>query len=394
MSVQRIRQSIVSNWRTIASYGGLFAVLGAALFWKLGSLLPGYSESEANTYLASTDVPGLLDNPLNAPFLLAVKAFSYIIPDNYLATRVVAVIFALCVLAVFAVALRNWHGQRTSIIGTLLFGLSAWFLHTGRIGTPEVLAYGVFVLVMCGFWLKRTNSWLALVSCFVLTAGLLYVPGMIWFIGLCAIWQWKVIDRIFKKHLVAVTVSTIAILGALAPLAWAMYKNHAIIKPWLGLPSNWPTPIEMIKNLLGVPYHLLVNNAADPVMWLSTAPIMDVFALTMFVLGGYLYLRHFRLARTPIFVGILFVLLGLIAIGSSITFSVIMPFIYLVVAAGVAHLLNQWFEVFPRNPIARSIGWALICIVIAAVCVYHLTHYFVAWPQTTATNDVFTLQKP
>jgi hypothetical protein len=71
-----------------------------------------------------------------------------------------------------------------------------------------------------------------------------------------------------------------------------------------------------------------------------------------------------------------------------------MPIIYLVVAAGIAHLLNQWFSVFPRNPIARTIGWSLIGIVLVLVCSFHLVHYFVGWPQASATHEVFTAQKP
>jgi len=394
MNVQRLRQSITSHWDSIAWYGGLFGVLGAALIWKLNTLVPGYGQPEVDTYNASQSVHNILDNPLNAPFLLLVRALSFIHPDSYVVTRIAAVMIGLAVLVMFAIILRNWHDRRTTLIGTLLFGLSAWFLHAARLGTPDILMFGVFALVVCSFWLKHTNNWPALVVSFLAAAGLLYVPGMVWFIVLGFVWQWKVIERIFKRHLLTITLSGLAFVAAIVPLVWAFYKDHSLIKPWLGLPPGWTSPVDMIQNVLAVPFHLFVRNGADPLRWLGTAPILDVFALVMFVLGGYLYLRHYKLARTPIFIGVMAVTGGLMVIGTTITFSVIMPFIYLVVAAGISHLLNLWFGVFPRNPIARTIGWSLVGIALALACSFHLVHYFVGWPQASATHEVFKAQKP
>ena len=254
--------------------------------------------------------------------------------------------------------------------------------------------FGVFVLAAAGFWLKQSNSWLALLACFVGATLLLYVPGMIWFIFFGLIWQWKAVDRVFKKHLLAVTGGAVLMLAALAPLGFALYKHHDLIKPYLGLPAGWPTPWEMLRNLLEAPFHLLVRNSADPATWLGTAPILDVFTLVMFVLGIFLYLRQWRLARTPIFLFIFIVSLGLMTIGSTaITYTVIMPFVYIVAAGGLTYLLGEWFKVFPRNPIARGLGWGMMGIVVALACMYQVTHYFIGWPQASATHDVYTHQK-
>lgn len=385
---------LLRHWQSIVLYGAAFAIVASALAWQLGSLTPGYSTTEAATYQASLSLKSILDNPLNAPFLLATKTMSFVLPDTFLSVRAVAAGFGLATLVLFATLLRVWHDRETAIIGTLLFGLSAWFLHTARLGSPEVLLFGVFMLAVVGYWLKRTESWFALVVCMLATALLLYVPGMAWFIGVGIIWQWKVIDRIFKKHLLAVTLAGVAMLGLLVPLALALYKQHLLIKPWLALPHQWPNPIEMGENLLEVPVHLLIGNRPDAVTWLGNAPILDVFSLAMFVLGAYLYLRNFKLIRTSLFIGIFIVMAALMMLGSPITFSVIIPFMYLVIAAGVAYLIGQWFKVFPRNPIARASGRIILYAVLGLVITYHLTHYFVGWPDAQATHDVFFLQKP
>jgi hypothetical protein len=394
MGVQQIREYFSANWKLLAAWGALAVVLIIALAWRLNTLVPGYADSEVHTYYSSLSVRGGLDNPLNAPFLLATKALLYLHPHSFLAVRLVSAMGGLIVLAIFATLLRHWHDDRTAIIGTLLFGLSSWFLHTARLGTPDIMQFGVFCLVACGFWLKHTNSWLALFACFAGVAWLLYIPGMIWFVVVGIIWQWKSIDRVFKRHLLVVTAAGLVFLASLAPLVWGLYKHTALIKSFLALPEQWPAPLQIGKNLLLAPFHLFVHNATSPATWLGTAPIFDVFSLAMLILGIYLYLRHWRLARTPVFIMILLVAAGLMAIGSPITFSVIIPLLYLLVAAGVSYLLGMWFMVFPRNPIARGIGWTLAGMVIGLVCVYHITHYFIGWPQATATHVVFTAQKP
>lgn len=375
-------------------YGAVFAILGGALFWQLSTLLPGYSASEVTHYQASQTWGGILENPLNAPFHVAIKALGYLISDNLITTRLAAAGFGAVTLGAFAIILRRWHGKWTAIIGTLLFGLSAWFLHTSRLGTPDVLLFSLFALTACGFWLRRTNSWAALLVCFLVAAITMYVPGMLWFIIIGLIWQWKTIDAVFKKRLASVSFGTLLLLLALVPLGWAIYKQPALVTDLLGLPDQWPTPLAMLENLWRVPFNVLVRNEANPAIWLGTAPILDVFSLVMFILGGYTYLKYWRLIRTPLFISLFAVTAGLMAIGSPISFTVIMPFIYLVIATGVSRLIDLWLDVFPRNPIARSVGWISITFIVTLACSYHLTHYFIGWPQATATEQVFTLKTP
>lgn len=390
----RIREYLQNNWKLAASYGALFAVLAGALIWQLNTLTPGYSPAEVETYTSSLSFRAIFDNPINAPYLLVVRALMFIHPDSYIAMRIVSAAIGLATLVIFAVLLRHWHDDRTAIMGTLLFGLSAWFLHTARLGTPGVLEFGLFMLVAFSFWLKHTRSPLALLTTFAGVAGLLYVPGMVWFAAIGVIWQWKAIDRIFRRGALVVAGAIAAFLAVLAPLAMGLAKHPELIRDFLGIPEHWPSILQIAKNIVLVPYHLFVHNGANPETWLGTAPILDVFSLSMFALGSYLYLRHWRLARTPIFILILLVSAGLMAIGSPISYSVVMPFVYLIVAGGISYLLGQWFQVFPRNPIARGIGWTLIGFVLALTVVYHITHYFIGWPQAQATHNTFSQHDP
>ncbi len=356
--------------------------------------MPGYTPSELVTYTRSLHWKELLDNPINAPFLLAVKAFSYILRDNLLATRLVSAASGVVILGSFAILLRRWHSKWTAVIGTVLFGLSAWFLHTARLGTPEVLLFGVFLLSACGFWLRKTNHWLALLCCFLLGATLLYAPGMVWFVAFGLLWQWKTVKAIFEKHLALVTIGMLLFVAALVPLGWAIYKDHHLAMTLLGLPSQWPSPLVMGENLLKAPFHLFVRNEASPATWLGTAPILDVFSLTMLIVGSYVYLKKFRLLRTRLFLSLFILTAGLMTIGASITFTVIIPFVYLIIAAGVSQLIDLWKDVFPRNPIAKAVGWSSITLIVGLACAFQVTHYFIGFPYANATKDTFIIQKP
>jgi hypothetical protein len=67
-----------------------------------------------------------------------------------------------------------------------------------------------------------------------------------------------------------------------------------------------------------------------------------------------------------------------------------LPFVYLIVAAGIGFMLQQWFRVFPRNPIARTLGASLITIAVISSSGYNLTHYFIAWAKAPETQSTFS----
>lgn len=387
-----LRAILADVWQPAVLYGVLFAGLGALLFVKLGSLLPGFASSEVAAYQGSTSLRTIFENPINAPFELVVHGLSYLSSQSYFLGRLAAAGAGLIILGIFCWLTHAWYGKRTAIFGTLLFGASAWFLHTARLGTPDILLFGLLALVGCGVWLKRTNNPFVLLLCFILAASLLYVPGMIWFIVFIAIWEWKQIDFIFKRHLWAVTLGTLLILAAIAPLALAIYHHPETAKVLAGLPaSGWPQPLTVLQNLVEIPLALVVQSPSlSPEVWLGRLPVLDIFSVTMLALGAYVYLKHARLARTKLFAPILLVGWALVALGGSVSLTILLPFVYILIAVGVGFMLDRWFRIFPRNPIAQGLGVGLIGVAVLVVISFHVRHYFVAWPETPATKNAFT----
>lgn len=391
--VSKLKNLVRDNWIPIALYGALFAALGGLLFWQLGSLVGGYAPQEAESLQASASLSELLKNPLNAPYYLLVKAVSYVLADGLLATRIASAGIGLATLLLFCWLVRQWHGPRTAILSTVLLGTSAAFLHTSRLGTPDILLFCLFLLVACGFWIKDRNNPLMLLLAFLLVAGLLYVPGMIWLVIVGAVWQWRALDRAFKEHLVVVSLGALLFLAALAPLGWAFFKDLGLIKPWLGVPEQLPTIVQALRNLVEVPIQFFVRHLADPLRWLGTVAVLDVFATAMFFLGSWRLLARIKLARTQLLLAVFTISTVLIALGSNITLLVLVPFVYLVAAVGVNYLIREWYAVFPRNPIAKGLGMGLLSIVVALACGYQLRHYFIGWPQASATQPVFTVER-
>lgn len=390
----RLRRIIRRNWKALSAFGALFVVTATALTWKLSSLLPGYSANEQQTALASVSIHHIWNNPLDAPFHVLVKLCSYITPDDLFAARLASVMVAWVSLVVFCVLLYRWYGGRTALIGTLIFGTSSWFLHTGRLGTPAVMFLGILGLIACGVWLReRRGAGLAVILGLILAAVLVYTPGMVWFLAIGLLWQWRHIDNAFRHNLGAVTLGTVFLLAGVAPLIWRFYKQPELIATWLRLPDDLIQPTHFLHNLIDVPMAIFYRSQENPELWLGRMPILSVFGIVAFILGMYLFLRHVKLARVKLFISIGVVGSLLIAfLDGGVPLTLLAPFVYIVVAVGANYLIERWLEVFPRNPIARWFGVALFSVLIASVCIYNLRSYFVAWPQATVTRNVFTIK--
>jgi hypothetical protein len=377
-------------------YGGLFTFLAALLAWRLNTLLPGYSHTALQSYQSGQNLHAIIDNPINAPFsVLAYGVRLLHSSQSLLCLRMATAAAAFAVLIIFCLLLRYWHNARTAFFGTLLLGTSSAFLYVARAGTPAILLFGLFVLVACGVWLRATNSRLAVVLGLVIAAMLVYVPGMIWLIGLGLVWQWKAVDRTFKKHLGAVTVGGLLFVALLAPLGFGLSKHPTLIKQLLNLPAQgWPNPFTVIHNLINVPLHIFVRGSSDGALVLSQVPMLDFFAAAMFLLGGYLYLRYIGLHRSNLLIAIFVAGAAVISLGGAATASLLLPFLYVVIAVGVNYMFEQWFAVFPRNPIAQGVGLAAIGVIVALACAYHLRLYFVAFPQAATSQTYFTVHQP
>lgn len=389
--MRRFWNWISIKWQEITLFllGALLVIF--VLWFRLGSLVPGLSSMELNQLTSSENLSQLLSSPIGLPFTL-LQFITRNILSNSLGFRSASAVIGLVIVGSFYYVLTNWYSRRIAILGSVLLLTSAWFLHTSRTGTDSSMYMLIFCSIACIIWANNSkHNILPVVISVFLMLLLLYIPGMIWLIVPVVLWQSGNIVRLLRKWnmLLISSVSILAIL-ALAPLAHALIKNPDLIKPYLGLSYAFPSPAQFLGNIIDIPVMLFARGPNNPAIWLARLPLLNLFVSAMFVLGVYAYYKNRQLDRTSYILFIIIVGIILISMGDVINISLILPFVYLISAGGLAMLLQQWYKVFPRNPFARSAGLLILTIAILISAFQGARQYFIAWPHSPKTIQAHT----
>lgn len=314
------------------------------------------------------------------------------IQSLYMARALSATIGLIAVLSFYFIV-RRWHNLRISVFATVMFATSSWFLHATRLADPQAAILLILPLIASAAWLNDTKrrGVLPVALAGLTSALLLYVPGLLWFVVLGLFWQRKRLLRAFRamkqtELLCIVSASLIIIL----PGILAIFNDPNFALRLLGLPTELISFREIGHNALQVLKEIFVNGPDSTTYWIGSMPLLDAFAGVMFIIGLYSYRRRLRLDRAKLLLFGLLIGLLLVSLGGVGTMTLMLPFVYLVIAAGISFMMQQWFLVFPRNPIARTLGATLITIAVIASSTYNLSHYFVAWSKAPETRDTFT----
>lgn len=372
----------------------LIALVGViVLWWRLATIVPnvqGWSLLELQARANSNSIHKIIGNPLYLPHKLLQYGFMLVGREGLFWMRLVSTLFAGVIVVAYYQILRRWYSSRVALLCSFLFLTSAWFLHYARLGTPSILFASSIGLLWVGIRL-RTNASRSMTLTIggVLAISMLYIPGYVWIVGALFLWQRKNVMHNFSKlsrKLQALIVG--ATFFGLAPLLSGLLQHPSLIREWLGLPATF-VPATLWSNLWHLPVWLSLQGPRMPVYWLGDVPLLNVFSLTMFILGMFVLTKTFGLDRIKAVLYILAIGCVMAVFNGPVWLFFITPMIFLVVAAGVALLLQQWFTIFPKNPLARSTGIVFVAILVFMAAGYNLNHYFVAWPQSPVTRVVF-----
>lgn len=394
---KKLRQIISELW--VPAFGGILALLAllAVYIYGIKRMLPGFSVSEKATIASAKSASLILQNPLYAPH----KIMQYILikfdHSGFIAMRGVSVIIGMGIVSLFFYTVRRWFSLRVAVISTILFATSSWMLHITRLATSDIMMLSIMAAIAYGAWLPRTKKHrLAVALGFALVIWLLYIPGLFWFVVIGAIWQRKTIIKLLKSERAVFIVIVIGLLALLGPLFYALFNDQMLARTYLGLSISPLTMLAGIpKRLLMIPVKLsFYNSPVNPVYNIGTLPLLDIFAVGMAILGAYnFYINDRLLDRTKILLGGIIVSCGLYALNGPVGIQILLPFVYLLIAGGIAFMLQQWFKVFPTNPFAKTIAIVLLVLSVVTVSYYNVNSYFIAWPSMPATRAVFN-QKP
>jgi hypothetical protein len=373
---------------------GAVLLLGELLF-RLSSLTYHHlslPEATVSQYLQSWHY--IINNPLGAPLVVLQKVTQYISTTSVFWLRVPSVLTAAIGIGLFYYIVLRWLNRFTAIISTLLLASSAIFLHIARMAALDVLFF-VIPLLLCAYATHTAKKNQTAIIPLWAVAGLLaiglYIPAFIWLCAVLIILQPSlVIKPWLKSGVLERCLSILLALVLLIPLvrAFILHPRPPILS-WLGV-GHLGHPADILHRLLVVPYNLFLHGPANAALWLGHIPIMP-FAITILVLLGVYELILKR--RRQAYLTLSFLLVGwlICGIGGVIPLAVLIGPLYILVAAGIRHLSDQWFRVFPRNPVARGIGYGAIAVFCLFMITYGWHTYFVAWPHNPATHQVFTI---
>lgn len=372
---------------------GIGIVIGLMLF-NLEGLTPGLSETEIATYQSASSLSVIGENIVNAPYKLAILFMTSVF-DSAFGLRLTGALIGGGSIVIFFLLARRIFELNIAIATSLMFATSSLLLAMSRIATPHVMLLSLLSIIAAGFYLrfsKRTDiGWV--LAAFVVGLSL-YVPGMVIFVLAAAIWQFKSIRRVLEQIKTPYVIAAAVVFGMLCiPLFVSLVRDISLWRGYIGLPEETVAAIDMLRFIGRNIASLFVFSQAGVTYWLGRQPVLDIFAAVMFVYGIYALIKQHRLER-PWMIGGIF-LLGLAWTGITTNqygLLLLLPFVYMVVGFGIQQLANKWFTVFPKNPIARYSGAALIAIAVILSVNFQAHRYFVAWPNHDATKQLYSRQ--
>jgi len=389
--METVNKTYLRLWRSFALAISLALIAYLLYFRKLSSLLPGYSPPELATFVGAKNWHTIVGDPAYAPYKAIVWLFTAEFHNGIIVTRIVSAWLALIVGLLFYVCVRNWRGFRTAFLATVIFITSGALLHFARLGTGYITQMGILVLIDLTLWYRNKpnrRTWLGF--CIVAAAALLlYIPGMIWFELLGAACLSATIKGQLRRKKTQTLAGLIVLpLLLIAPLVYECIKHSKNLLQILGLPQQLHQLQHFGVNACQTVIGIAARSYGSPLISVGHAPLLSAVEVVLGLLGAYYVLR---MAKRRVFLfGYLALGLVLVSLGGDVTIACLVPILYLCVAIGMDHLLNEWMTVFPRNPIARMTGVGIVSLMLIFSVLYQVRAYYVAWPHAPATQKLFS----
>jgi hypothetical protein len=258
-----------------------------------------------------------------------------------------------------------------------------------------ILQMAILLLVATGIWWHSTKKNTLFGYCFVaILAGLLYIPGMIWFellvVGLS---YQKILEGVKTTSWLNRSTAGGLFVVLVVPLLWALLKQPHLISAFAGLPTHFASLGVIFHNLLDSVLAIAIHSNGKPELWLGHAPLLNIVEFMLLALGSVVLIKRHSRIRTYFMGGAIIISLVLTSLGGPVTISSTLPLLYLVIGIGLYELLQRWLNVFPRNPFARFTGVFFICLLILFSVLYQYRAYFLAWPHNIDKKQTFTVQQ-
>lgn len=387
--------------KPVALVLAVVAIIAGVYLFHLTTLTKGISQQEldiispvVNRQLNILDV---LRTAAWMPYNLILFGLQYVVSESNATwiIRALSVLFGLIAVGCFY-RLVSWsHSRRVAIMGTVGFVFSAWLLMIGRLATPTILYVSPLFMLGAWAWVMRGNRKAGMMALALLTPLMLYIPGLCWLVIGTIIFQRKAIGRQFRSLPPGYMFSLLGVIVALivplcVAIAWPSgdVRFSTVLLSIGGLPSTWPAISAIPGAILEVITNLFLVGKDDPMLFIGGAPLVSFFVAVTSVAGIVDAILHPNSDRSRVIlvwfgIGIILAALG------GVNLSYLLPVVFISSVSGIRYILSEWLQVFPRNPVARGAGIAVIATLVALSVAYQMIAYFIAWPHTDGAKETF-----
>ena len=395
----------VNRYSTVVGLMGLVVVAAVMRFWKLGTLPPGLSISEARfgesvaALINHGQLPSFTAFDSYSPLMVAMQALPLkLLGPSTWSLRLVPAMFG--VLAVVALWFwgRAWFGDRIAWIAAFLMAVSPWAVSLSRNVSASAL---IMLLVPLTFWLttvsyRRNEAKLWLFLGVVLGLDMLAGPiaqvavGLVLFTGII----WLVSSRQMPGFAPA-CVAALIIAACLAAGAGYLVAVHpsgfATLPGQLGLPAGAAAIFATVVSAL-----LMFNVRGDANFAhnLGGEPLLNIFVGMMFIAG--LLVAATRIGanryRRLLLVFVVFLIPAMLSVAGAPNAARavgVLPVTMLLAAIGISYLLQLWYSTFPINSAARVSGQSAVGLLLLLTAFQGYTQYFHAWAGSAETYATY-----
>ena len=398
-SWKRTKTIIADNWLLWVIVAAVLGIVVTALTYQLGSLTGQASVTEHQIVNRVSDqaigLRSILENAVYLPYQLVMYLLQFTPFTTLASVRAISGLFGLLGIAGFLYILYKWYTLRIAVLGTVLFASSSWFLHTARFADPAA-SYLLIPLLIAGVVALQSKTrprWMLLLTT-LLGLSIMYVPGLIWFLVPAIFLHRKIIFGSLRRQPLWFNAAIgLMIAVMLVPLVFStlfsINNGTDSLLSILGLPSSFEPFTSVLKTAAITVSNIFAYNKAGPLYVPGHLPWLDAATNLLVAIGLYQFVRHIGLNRSKLLVFLGTVGLLLIALGGSVAPVLLLPFVYVLAVEGLKWLLDSWLKVFPRNPVARSLGVVLTIVVVGMIAAYQTQKYFLAWGKAPETHAVF-----
>ncbi len=355
----RVTDLWLYRWRYAIGY--LLATLAVGLVIAIATLyVPGaLRQAEIDSALMSGSLSMSSMSPhmvVDLPYHIFQRLCFMMGGVSTLTIKLPSIILGLVTIIGVFVLIRTWFRRNVAVLTTILAATTTLFLFLIQDGTPAIMYSFLTIWILFAATYvtrKKTFSTLWKVVTGVLMATALYTPlGIYLVLAIMTTIFFHPHIRHIVTHFARPRLIIAVLFGILSivPLVYASIIDPSVALELIGMPTS---QLNMAANLKEVGLQLF-GFASDSNGYLLR-PLFSLGLIMLMAVGVYKLLTYKYTARSYITLTLGLLMVPLVLL-NPFHVTDIFPLAVLMIALGLATLINDWYKLFPRNPYARVGG--------------------------------------